>query len=115
MRANLADLEMVVDTGAALSLVSEAKYHKLWPTEVPPQSPTGNQLRTYTGECLEVKGIFQVKGHYQEQEADHLELMVVAGSGPTRMGRDWLKVFLLDLSQLHRVSSDSGELQKILD
>ena len=29
-------------------------------------------------------------------------------------GPDWLKVFLLDWS-LHRVSSDSGELQKILD
>ena len=56
----------------------------------------------------------QVKGQYQDHEAD-LKLMVVVGSGPTLMGRDWLKVFHLDGSQLHRVSSDSGRLQRILD
>ena len=103
MRANLTDLEMEVDTGTALSLVSKTTYHKLWPTEA-----------TYIGECLEVKVIIQVKRQYQDQEAD-LELIVVAGSGPILMGRDWLKVFCLDWSQLHRVSSDTGELQNILD
>ena len=47
---NGAHLRMEIDTGAALSLISEATYERLWPREhAPPLTPTTIRLRTYTG------------------------------------------------------------------
>ena len=64
MRANPADLEMEVDTGAALSLVSE--QHTISRSA----AAVISFWETAPGECLEAKGAIQVKGQYQDQEAD---------------------------------------------
>ena len=53
--------KMEVDIGAALSIISEATYHKVWPaSQAPPLSRTTRQLHTYTGESLVVKGTTEV-------------------------------------------------------
>ena len=46
-------------------------------------------LKTYTGEPLPVIGELNVQVRYEEQEND-LALTVVAGDGPSLLGRDWL-------------------------
>lgn len=45
-----------------------------------------------------------------------LELIVVAGEGPTLMGRDWLSKIQLDWNELYYVNhSTPPELQVLLD
>ena len=91
VEANEADLSMEVDTGAAASVMSEANYKRVWSDvpELPQLRPTTTNLQTYTGEKLRVLGTITVDVSYNEQRAQ-LSLLVIEGTGPTLMGRDWL-------------------------
>ena len=92
MKINDKLLQMEVDTGAAVSIISEKTKKTLYPT-VSLTAPSV-VLRMYTGEAMSVLGEMKVKVEYQEQS--HLTLMVVKGDGPNLFGRDWLQYFQLD-------------------
>ena len=84
------ELNMEVDTGASISLISETTYQKLWEFETPPElQQTAVKLRTYTGEEIGVVGCINVKVQSYGQEAQ-LPLLVVKGEGPSLLGRNWL-------------------------
>ena len=89
VQLNEKSLSMEVDTGAAVSLVSETTYHNLFGDL--PLTPSSVQLHTYSGEALPVLGETKVKVQYQDQVAQ-LQLIVVRGSGPSLFGRNWLSV-----------------------
>ena len=103
---NQAPVEMEVDTGASVSLISKDTYDKLWPnlTTAPAIQKSDILLRTYTGEHLDVVRSISVDVHYKEQIA-HLPLTVVAGRGPSLLGRDWLQHIRLDWKALHQVGT----------
>ena len=84
---NQAPVEMEVDTGASVSLISKDTYDKLWSnlTTAPAIQKSDILLRTYTGEHLDVVRSISVDVHYKEQTA-HLPLTVVAGRGPSLLG-----------------------------
>ena len=86
-------LQMEVDTGAAVSIISEQTKNRLNLT-VPLASPSV-VLRTYTGEAMSVLGEMKVEVEYKDQHYN-LTLMVVKGDGPNLFGRDWLQYFQLD-------------------
>ena len=100
---------MEVDTGAALSLVSEEVYRQTWPDKPLLQSKVN--LRTYSGEQINVLGSLEVNVKYGEQQAQ-VPLLVVNGNGPSLFGRDWLGYFRLDWKAIHRVQGSS--LQSVL-
>ena len=93
VKVNSKPLQMEVDTGAAVSIISEQTKNRLYPT-VPLASPSV-VLRTYTGEAMSVLGEMKVKVEYKDQSYN-LTLMVVKGDGPNLFGRDWLQYFQLD-------------------
>lgn len=115
---NQVDMTMEVDTGATLSVISELTYmyNHLWPKELaPPLRPSPAKLRTYTGERIAVKGTIDVNVIYQKQESQP-GLLVVAGSGPSLTGRDWISQFQLDWKQLNLISSGPApHIQEVLD
>ena len=55
---------MEVDTGAAVSLVSEATRKQFFSSAI---HPTRLQLKTYTSEKIEVLGHLQVRVQYGDQ------------------------------------------------
>ena len=121
VRLNEAELQMEVDTGASVSLISEATYKKLWSTMHRPQTDASSRkLQMYTGEKLNVLGSITIDVEYQTQRHT-LPLLVVAGTGPSLLGRDWMRKILLDWQQLnprpinkvHQVPPNA--LQSILD
>lgn len=99
------NISMEVDTGASLSIISEETYTshfgncELLPSEV--------KLRTYSGEMLPVRGSLEVHVKYSSQEAV-LPLIVVAGNGPSLLGRNWLSSIRLDWHNLLCVELDSS-------
>ena len=117
MNVNEAPLQMEVDTGASVSLISRDTYTKLWQTshaQRPLQSSI-RKLRTYTGEELDVQGTLAVDVTYGSQQQT-LPLLVVAGSGPSLLGRDWLQKIRLDWRALnHLQTAPPTNLQAILD
>ena len=74
---------MVVDTGAAMSLVSEKTYQNLFP-ECHLQ-PSKACLCTYSGESITVMEQTEVEVYYEEQRVK-LPLLVAKGEGPTLFG-----------------------------
>lgn len=93
-------LQMELDTGAAVSLVSEATYKQLFADT--PLSETSTTLKTYSGEPLRVVGQREVEVCAEKQTA-RLPLVVVAGDGPSLFGRDWLKSIRLDWQAIKQV------------
>ena len=93
VKLNGRPLKMEVDTGAALSIVSE----KVWMTV----KGTGRLqtsrvvLRTYNQAKLTVLGETKVQVEYGDQ-FHSLMIRVVKEGGPSLVGRDWLKHLQLD-------------------
>ena len=113
---NHSQLSMEVDTGAALSIISKATYERLWmPSEAPPLQETQARLKSYNGVDIAVEGEIYVNVKYQTQEA-LLPLIVVKGSGPSLLGRNWLEHLILDWSSLHLLNiADNPGLPTLLD
>lgn len=107
-------LTMEVDTGAAVSIVSETTFSSLQDgTSSLQLQPTTTRLRTYTGEPIHVKGSTVVKVDHFGQSLE-LPLIVSAGSGPALLGRDWLAALRLDWKTIFTVGNNLT-LQKVLD
>ena len=83
-------VDMVIDTGASVSLINETLYKRLNRTARP-----SKRLRTYTGEEIPVLGGCDVSVTYNNKNVD-LPVMVVRGSAPCLLGRDWLEELKLD-------------------
>ena len=97
VRANGKELSIEVDMGAALSIISESTRKLLFPEDT--LHPSDLVLKTYTDDRIEVTGTLNLRVQYGEQE-QKLVLVVVAGDGPSLLGRNWLKYLQLDWSSM---------------
>ena len=99
LKIEVAPLEMEVDTGEALSLISAATFAQLWPAGTAPQlTKSSIRLRTYTGEELQLVGEGVVRVQYQNQQEDlnlvcerqwsELAWSRLAAQDTTGLGRD---------------------------
>ena len=116
VEANGRTLDMEVDTGASLSIISEDAYLATWPeNKRPPLQPSRVKLRTYSGDILRAKGVITVAVTYYDQTLE-LSLQVLNCPGPTLLGRDWLHKLKLNWSELFTVNQVSTlTLQSVLD
>ena len=108
LEVNGQPLTMEVDTGAAVSLAPESAVASLLTHST--LQPTGVILKTYTGEQIPVKGTMTVDVKYGQQHHKSLKLLVVSGSGPCLMGRDWLRVVRLDWRKIGKVSPTTASV-----
>ena len=106
-------VEMELDTGAALTVCSDAGYRQLWPSDGPELTPCTVTLRTYSGEQLSVLGQANVNVGYNGGTT-RLPLIVVKGDGPWLFGRNWLEHIRLDWPAICRVAEPT-RMQPILD
>ena len=104
-RVNGKLLQMELDTGSAVSVISKRDYetnfgnNKLTNTKI--------TLKTYSGETVIPLGVFEVKVEYEGQNA-MLKFYVVEKGGPVLFGRDWLQkihVNWKNIKCLHSVST----------
>lgn len=101
-------ISMEIDTGAALSIMSERQQKLLLPDA--PIEKSYVRLKTYTGENMPVVGKLNAKVQYGEQSKD-LDLVVVAGDGPTLLGRNWLKTLRLDWATIGKIATEKAPLK----
>ncbi|KAF0306590.1 hypothetical protein FJT64_021921 [Amphibalanus amphitrite] len=106
-------VEMELDTGATLSVCSDAGFRQLWPCGGSKLEPCSVKLKTYSGEQLPVMGQAAVNVQYGGQ-AQRLPLIVVDGGGPWLFGRNWLGHIRLDWPSICRVTAET-RVQPILD
>ena len=109
---NQKQLQMEIDTGAALSLISEKTFKNSWCQQK--LKPSNIKLHTYTKESIDVLGFMEATVCYKGQNKT-LNLYVVGGEGPSLMGRDWLTELQLDWRELYLVNKSHQSLQEILN
>ena len=94
---------MEVDTGASISIMSESTFKDTWRSNSPPLQASRICVKTYTGEALDVLGSIDVEVGYEGQR-ESLQLHIVAGEGPTLLGRDWLQNLRLNWAAICHMS-----------
>ena len=91
-----------IDMESAVTLVSERTWKK-WNLDVKLRN-SRVLLRTYTGDPISVVGEARLAVSYNQQLST-LVLYVVKGTGPSLLGRDWLRHIKLDWKTLGQVAS----------
>lgn len=100
---NGSPLTMEVDTGAAVSIISETTRKSTFPSATLHQSSL--KLKTYTGERINVLGELHTTVQHRNQ-SESLHLVVVAGDGPSLFGRNWLRHIQLDWKNIRAVVAE---------
>ncbi|CAG2207359.1 unnamed protein product [Mytilus edulis] len=108
-------LKMEIDTGSAVSVISQADFSKrLGHVKLVEATIT---LQTYSGESIKPLRCANVKVHYKG-ETHALPLYVVPKGGPPLFGREWLKHIKLDWNEIREVhginQKKTGEVIKDL-
>ena len=85
VRVDDCQIEMELDAGASMSIMSEATFRGLWPGRSLHASDV--QLQSYSREPIPVVGCCYVNLGYKGQSVHNVPLIVVAGSGPSLFGR----------------------------
>ncbi|BHF69984.1 hypothetical protein SprV_0301303100 [Sparganum proliferum] len=90
-----------IDTGSAVTLINEASLQKL-----PSLLPASSTFRSYTGQNVEVRGVFTAEVEH-DGELNYLPVHVVRGSQqPNLLGRNWIKCVPSVLSYVHRIGAN---------
>ncbi|BHF61674.1 hypothetical protein SprV_0100464900 [Sparganum proliferum] len=90
-----------IDTGSAVTLINEASLQKL-----PSLLPASSTFRSYTGQNVEVRGVFTAEVEHNG-ELHYLPVHVVRGSQqPNLLGRNWIKCVPSVLSYVHRIGAN---------
>ena len=98
---------MELDTGADISIISESTYQSMFASV--PMQPSSLLLKTYTGERMSVCGMLPVQVQYEDQSPIDQTLVVVAGDGPSLLGRNWLKAMRLNWKRIAAVRQDPSK------
>ena len=104
-------MTMEIDTGAAVSLISQKTYFTLFPN-VPLMKPS-LKLTKYTAEPIRVVGQINVQVNYKGYVGNH-DLHVVEGNGPTLLGRDWLSRIQIDWASIKLVGESVRPLDELV-
>ena len=100
-------LQMEIDTGSSLSLISESTFWQLWPNKTWEDSKTN--LTMYSGAQLQVLGTVNVQVCQASARPVNLSLAVVGADGPSLLGRNWIQSLQLDWPRICRLDAKPAE------
>lgn len=111
VKINSLPIQMELDTGAAVSVMSRKMQKRLFPG-IKMHKPDVS-LNTLTGENVEIIGKCYVKVAYNSQDTE-LPLHIVRAYGSPLFGRNWLSIMKLDwksilAKQMHNISVSKQE------
>ena len=103
-------LKMQIDTGAAVTLISQKTQRKLFPNAIL-QKPTLT-LHTYIAEVI---GQMTVTVKHHQFQGKKI-IYVVSGNGPSLLGRSWLSDIQLDWARIKTIHLEDvkGEVDRLL-
>jgi len=109
---------MEVDTGAAVSIINEATFHRVQQSSCASCTlePVSGKLKTYTGQNIAVLGAAQFIIRYRSTQL-YLAVHVVSGTDPNLLGRDLITPLGVDLDNLKEIRSPklASPLEELLD
>ena len=103
LEINGKECNMELDTAADYSIMSKSEYLERFADR--PLSSSVVTLRTYTGEVLDVSGEMQCDIVYKGKKYSLPIVVANYNSGPTLLGKNWLRVIKLVWGEIFSVSS----------
>ena len=103
-------LEMEIDTGSAVTLISNNIFSKFFKEKK--LDKTNAKLRTHTGEDVNVLGTTAVQVKYND-ELFNLPLIVVGGQGLSLLGRDWLEQLRMTFLQVNQFTASTESVNQV--
>lgn len=101
-------VRMELDTGAAVSVMSEHQWNSLFGETKTLEPYEGRPLQGYSGQELIVIGQAKMNVEYAQQQK-HLPLLIVAGDQkPALFGRNWMQGIQLDWARLHQIRQNTS-------
>ena len=110
---NKVPVQMELDTGSALSLMTITDFKSVFQKE-PKLTSTNVGLRTYTGEIIQPLGKTSVKVSTNNQEKQ-LDIYILKKASNPILGRDWLSHIKIDWPEVKKMDQsyyDTTALQK---
>ena len=105
---------MEVDTGAAVSILSESTYNQLCKVNSKLDlMPSDIKLKSYTGHQIRVLDSCLVTVKYEDHERK-LSVLVVKGQWPCLLGRNWMSELKLNWKVIGRVE-EREDIQVVID
>ncbi|XP_077498766.1 uncharacterized protein LOC144109867 [Amblyomma americanum] len=95
-------VNMELDTGAAVSVMSKTQFCQLFPSAV--LEPSTVQLRTYTGALVRPQGVSSVNVQHDDHSAI-LPLYVVDRKGRRLLGREWLHAVRMEWAKIWNLNN----------
>ena len=95
-------VRMDVDTVTTMSFMPAETFHSLWPGRR--VETTKVRLCAYSKEPIPILGRCNVNIEYKCQTAVEVPLIVVSGSGPTLLGRNWLSHIQLNWQEIRMLT-----------
>jgi len=118
LHINNTPVKMEVDTGAAVSIINEATFHRVQQSSCASCTlePVSGKLKTYTGQDIAVLGAAQFIIRYKSTQL-YLAVHVVSRTGPNLLGRDLITPLGVDLDNLKQIRSLklASPLEELLD
>ncbi len=108
------DMQMLVDTGAVRSLLSETTWRRIG---APPVSTARIRLVTYTGQTIELLGEVKLAINYKGKTSRR-SVLVTKGQHPDVIGRDWLHEVMPQIQAVctaERRETNAEDLQRLLE
>ena len=97
------DMVLEIDTGSSVSLISGVEWAKMCQkAELTLDTHNVPRLRTYAGTTIEPLGRAYVNVCHNSQQ-HRLPAIIVPGSGPNLLGRDWLVVLKVNWAKVYQV------------
>ena len=106
--------DMEYDTGISLSIISQDTYAKVSKSScIDDLQKTDVKLKTYMGESIPVLG--KVRMHVKREDQEEvLPVLVVKGTGPNLVGRDWLNKIKVNFWEVHSLTNQHP-LEELLE
>ena len=89
-------MQMELDTGATVSVISEHEWKKLFSDTNELKLYIGKPLRGYSGKHLDIAGQATVQVIYEQQMTDLLLVIIAGMQRPALFGRNWLEAIKLN-------------------
>lgn len=100
-------VQFQLDTGSARTIMNEHTYQKMLTGCKLKKSTI--VLRSYTKEIIPILGECSVTVVYGEQHLTNMSVLVIKGSQPCLLGRDWLSKIQIDWKEIFMVTKDRIE------
>ncbi|XP_059808999.1 uncharacterized protein LOC132382615 [Hypanus sabinus] len=101
------DIKSEIDSGATALVIGEETYRRTWGSNLPPIRLSKLQLRTYTEQPIPHLGVLYVD--------NSARLVIAKGSGPSLLGRDWLRKIRLNWHEIKYAHTMKDSLQRYSD